>query len=518
MTEKQLESTALITVQGRSLVLGEWRKIAARSLKMLAESQHRATSDYRLVDLGEAQAMLDEAEASFARGDVERARELYEPFIIPELEQLPCHWPPYQDIVINYAVCLSNVGRPGDAANALALLEGVPGKPAGYYVNLSFALLRQGRWHEVRTCCLEGLEGFPNDGDLVGNALIAATQLQHYREGRELAERRLQPFPQFAGCGVEINPLNYFSPEKAQHADIKHENSAHGSDVARALDDVAGFAGRVFFDLREQDWPAATWWGRRAVELYREAKKLDPEAPNIRYNLASRLKQLERFDEARQELIDLAALPAGAAYNELSAHLYGECLSMEGGQIEAVKHAEQWLEIFPHSTALERLRGEAFAELCIGKFTDEGERLLYREPMVFFEGIFEGPDELSLNDHFYWARLLEWTGRTDEALEVIKKAELISPQAWQVAHHRAEFYSRAGLHDEATRWSREATERSPWRQCVWVMLSFVLQQSGRCTEAEEASANAQQVGRTRFEYVSGTLRLEDDDPRLRQLG
>lgn len=104
--------------------------------------------------------------------------------------------------------------------------------------------------------------------------------------------------------------------------------------------------------------------------------------------------------------------------------LVAKCLDLQGLRRECMDFCEQWMEKFPESVSLRRIRAETITDgFCTGREQD-GTRIVERTSLEFFENIVTDPDSRTVRDLCYLARYVEWMGDLERAYELLEQAEV----------------------------------------------------------------------------------------------
>ncbi|MDP3064256.1 MAG: tetratricopeptide repeat protein [Chloroflexota bacterium] len=373
-----------------------------------------------------------------------------------------------QAVTVNYALCLIELGHAAEAVSVLQCLSGACVKPAEYYVNLSLAHLHLKEYEEAERICRKGLALRPNDKDLLGNLLSAQSWQNKWPEAWATAQARLQL----------------------------------GRDV-HCLEEVGSLFCQLGGQLADTDWPEAARHYKKAVELLSEAKQLNPRYTTGRFNLARAYFELGGYSTALDELHSLAKESLHSSLVEPVSVLIAKSLDRVAAHKECVDFCSQWLQRFPDSTELQRVRAETIVDgFCIGREKD-GERIVERSSLEFFAAVVKDPARRQASDFCYLAELREWMGDTEEAMRVLDQAEALYPGHWEIPFDRAGFNWRKGDFVAARTDALTAAKLAPWRAQPWRLLGMACSSLGLEQEAADAQRRAEAVERARTDSVKG---------------
>jgi len=207
---------------------------------------------------------------------------------------------------------------------------------------------------------------------------------------------------------------------------------------------------------------------------------------------------LEDFPRAADELNDIAQskLPLPSAYTELWAVQKAECMDRAAMFDECRKLCDKWLEKFPNSYLLKRIRAESMTDYFIGKEKD-GIRLVERGALEFFTDVVARPDRRKSTDLIYLARIKEWIGEVDEAFALFDEADKLAPNEWDAPYCRAPSFWRLKDFETALSWAKKAAARGPWNPKSYIVLSMICKSKGSVREAEEYEHKADAIAAKR---------------------
>jgi serine/threonine protein kinase/tetratricopeptide (TPR) repeat protein len=415
---------------------------------------------FGVVELEEIAPYLDEAMALMALGEYEKAAAILAPFYIVELCKAIAHWGPVHAVAVNYALCLSATSA--DQLPALALMASVKDaepKPAEYFINLSLLRLRHFDFPEAEAVASAGLRLYPNDGDLIGNLVVAYTHQKKWSSALPAARRCLQLARSHAALLQTAVLL-----------------LAIGSDEI-------------------ENWPAAVAYFKESVALSTEASALSPRHVATRLNRAQALQKLFRLDEASAECQEAFRLserkPEFGACVALCAELLVDVRSFD----ECLSFCEQWKGQPVDRIAALRLRRTHMKVIVdhymVGKLKD-GSPVVVIPAVDFFRTQAELP-EPDPEDLLYHARISEWLGDLETAWKTMDRLLASRPNDWRAACQWAEFLVRAGKPQVALEWADIAVALAPFRPEPLDVLANVCQAAGDAKRAAETKARAEAV-------------------------
>ena len=385
-----------------------------------------------------------------------------------------------QHVAINYAVCLTELGRVEEAIKALGCLSAAKEKPAEYFINLSLALIRRADHRAAATAAADGLRLYPDDEDLIGNLLTAQTALEAFSEAAETAKVRL-----------------------ARRRDV------------HALHEVAVLHCKYADKIRELDWPLAVKNLKYAVGLLREAKALNPRHLPARFQLLIALEKMTAYSQCSAEIVATQNLVLHISDQVFLNYLFARCLDGVAAHKNCWKFCDEHLKRIAEAqptnpvprhniVRLERVRAVTIADgFCIGLMKD-GKRVIVPTAAKFFAHVVHDEQFRESGDFCYLARLHEWMEEYEQAEAVLNQAQSLYPDYWEIPFQRAAFRVRTGDYGGAIDSAERATQLAPWRTQTWELLGKVHGCLGRSIHAESANERAEEVQRVR-EQLAGEI-------------
>lgn len=335
-------------------------------------------------------------------------------------------------------------------------------------MNLSLALIHGGQAVRAEKTAKEGLLAYPDHADLLGNLLIAQ---QHQGE-----------LPEALGTASRLLELR--------------------RDV-HSLEEVAALQAGIGRELVERDYSAAAAYFWDALKLLQEAKERNPRFQTARVSLVATLIELGLVDEAMAEIEELRQLEVDRYLVPALTWHGARCLDLAAEHRACKDFCDKWLEALPGDVNLQRIRAETIVDgFCIGHERN-GERIVERSSLEFFESIVQDTERRRPTDYSYLARLKEWMGDLSAARRLLTEAAEPWPEFWGAPYDFALLELRAGNHRLAEQLARDAIRLAPWRPQPWRAIAQVLERMGRASEAGAATRRAEEIGRHRSALQRG---------------
>ncbi len=422
---------------------------------------HSKDKRYTLFDMGKYVPFLQEADTLIGLGEWQKAANILGRLFVPEMTQSNPHTPFLQGIAVNYPNCLLNLGNNGEALQVFQTISSAKAKPAEFFVNYSNALNLARNYREAETVAREGLRSFPSDKDILGNLTISLNSQGKLSEALETATHRLK-------LSRDVHSLE---------------------EMASAL--------RSLGRRKEDDnWPDAFEIYKRAISLLEEAKGMNPRYLTIRYSLAETWFDLQQYARADKELAEFFQMPMHESLRERCIALVAQCRLWVSLFKECIEFADKWLVKFPGSVLLLRPRAEAFVDGFVIGHVKDGVRIVEKSSLEFFESIVKNPEQRKVSDFCFLARLKNWMGFSDEALDILSEASVRFPSAWNVSFHRANILLMSGDTTAALPFAREAVRKGRWHASSWELLAAICH---ALSKFDEAAASKQKAIDTRAE-------------------
>jgi serine/threonine protein kinase len=396
-----------------------------------------ADRTYAVMEGDDTDKYLQEAGVLMATGDYGQAERIYAGFFIRDMVLALPDFPLHQLVTVNYSHCLTERGRHKEAIKVLQALANARHKSAEYFINLSYAQIRDKAFADALQTAQQGLNVFPNDSDLRGNLLTAQTQLDMFVEAAETAKVRL-------GQVRDVSSLLEVALLHSNYADT----------------------------LVELDWPLAVRNYSYAVQLLSEAKTLNARDLRVRLQLAIVLERMGAYLKCTEQVAALLDMQLTMSNRLLAVYLHARCLDRVGAYAECAKFCDGWLKGIgdaPASssisefakTRIERVRAVTVSDGFSLGMMDGDRRVIYRGLLEFFAQVV-GKEKLRENSDFcYLARHHEWMEQFEAAYAVLAAAEELYPEYWEVPFRKAEFLDRSGEHGAALESAERATVLAP---------------------------------------------------------
>jgi tetratricopeptide (TPR) repeat protein len=348
-------------------------------------------------------------------------------------------------------------------------------KPAEYFVNLSWLLLQNHRFAGAEQVAREGLAGFPNDTDLLGNLSLALSCADRYDEALPVAERCL----------------------------------AVSGDV-HSLEQVALIEMSLGDQKRYNDWPSAVRHYGNALSLLTEGKKRNPRYLVIRFNLTRVLIHLGYEASCTAELDEIAKIGLTDAWPELWAGRRAQCLQSSGSFYDCWQFCNAWLQKFPKSISLQRTRAEVLTELCVGKLI-EGTQGVEPSCLDFFQTIIQDTRNRTAKDFVYLARITNWASDNPAlAYTLLDEAETLDRGMWEIPFYRAQFRHHSGDSESALYHARQACAKAPWHPECWDLVARIHGALGVPDEAACSRQRAANVSEVRKRLAAEAVQVAED--------
>jgi TolB-like protein/Flp pilus assembly protein TadD len=269
--------------------------------------------------------------------------------------------------------------------------------------------------------------------------------------------------------------------------------------IVRALRIILGDAERKALKAKTQDI--------RAYEYYLRGRQYsDLRKKSLTY-------ALEMFKRAVEIDPDYASAHAGIADTLCVMYLLFHTRS--GYVEEAQKFAERALALDPDLAEAHHARGMVYS--CVRDY-DRG-NAEFATAMRLDPRFFETP--------YYWGRNLIWQGKPDEAIRVLRIAQVLRPESFDIGSMLSLAYSNAGKHAEAEaarlhslKLIHERLELNPDDPRAWVLAATHYANNGDRQAAENAIDRALAIdddALTFYNIACAHALLRDEDKAITYL-
>lgn len=424
---------------------------------------------YGLIDLDNLIPYLKEAEHLASIGEYDKAVIIYSSLFIPEIAREIPDLEFISVIAVNYANCLIKTNKASEAINVLECVSGAETKSAEFYLNLSLAYLHRKLYEKAEATAKSGLLIYKDDKDLIGNLLIAQSVLEKYDEALVTAELRL----------------------------------THGRDV-HSLEEVANLYIRLGRQIEDSDWPLAVNYFSLAIGLFREAIHLNPRWFTAHYGVAHAFFCLENYYQSLDKLIELVGHPLYISLRLRCICLTARCLDRSAQFKACYDLCEKWLCEYPDHIELKRIKAETTVDgFCIGKELN-GKRVVDKYSLEFFENVINTSDRIS-SDYCYLARLYEWMGYEQDAIEILNEADSLYPNIWEIGFTEAMIKYRIKDYSKALTIANVLKDIASWKPKTWELLSWIHESMGNEIEEKQASERAELIRQRRDELIDAVI-------------
>lgn len=364
-------------------------------------------------------------------------------------------------LAVNYGNSLVQLGKSTKAISVFSSLTNAPHKPDTYFVNLSLAYLHEQRPELAERTARSGIALYPNDKDILGNLTIALIHQQKFDDALDFASQRLK-------LSRDVHSLEELA--------IIHRSLAQ--------------------DLKEEDLPLSIDHLKIALDLLLEAKDQNPRFPTARISLGKTLFDLHRFSDAMVELSDLLNNSGlHRSIQELAIVQIAKCMDKTSKDRACLEFCNKHLEHFPDNIEMKRVRAQNLIDVFVIGNIQDGVPIVERSSLEFFETTCNDRNIRTPSDLCYLARLYEWMGRIDDALELLEEAEELNPDFWEPPYNLGVIHWRQNNFDGALPTLLRASELAPWRRQPWFILSKIYEQLGRSEELSSAKSRIESLDR-----------------------
>lgn len=417
----------------------------------------RGNRGYAVAEAEDLKIYLEEAGHLMQLGDYKKAARILAAAFVPELARNNPESPYQQSVAINYAVCLTQLEKPQEATKVLSHLSNATALPVEYYINLSDAYLHLADHERAEAAADEGLSTIGDDPALTGNLLLARAGQGKIGESDQLIHRLLEQERSFDSyCAVGY-----------------------------ALIEAASAS-------RNTDLPAAAQALGSSIRVLEEARKLNPQHRKPGLLLARAWFDLANYGRAAEVLRETRKLGLHPQEVEYSVGLFARCHLQTAAFDRAIAFCDSWLEHFPDSLELKRVKSRAIIDgKCRGNIHD-GKRVVDSWTLNFLASLVEEPNHRKPDDYCDLASLVSWAGDVPRARHLLKKALDIWPEHHETPAMLGELHLNANL-QKSDKYASIARDIAPWRTRTWRLTAQVAEKQGDATRAEQARKRKQEV-------------------------
>ena len=194
------------------------------------------------------------------------------------------------------------------------------------------------------------------------------------------------------------------------------------------------------------------------------------------------------------------------SHKEACACISADLLNDAAEHSTCLEFCNKWLPVLGMDEYKEWMQRTRAGVICdqfmIGKESN-GKRVLIKDVVEFFQSKVEAIKEPRSEDLLYWARIKDWLGETEQALEVIAKIEKTSPSWWKPHAIKARWLSRLGQTEAAFQEIQVSINLAPHRPEPLDHLEALYLTVGKPQEAEAAKTRADEVFTWRQKLCAG---------------
>lgn len=409
---------------------------------------------YRLFELEDLTPYLKEAEHLSALKEHNKVIEIYNKlYNKSQFEKFP-DFGYFQFIAINLGNELNKIGEKTQALETILSVSNAVSKPSAYYIDLSNIYISMSRFQECCETCEQGLKVFPNDPDLLGNYTISLTQCGMYDKAYINAKKRL--------------------------------------DISRDVHSLCE-AGSLWYNYGEEcknsDFPKAIESYKTAYRLYKEALQCNSRYTTALYNAALLLFKMRRYGDSTSIGVEISKIEKGTS--ETLAFYAARNMQWTSAFQEALDYCNQWLQYYPNSIHLQRIKAEILVDECsIGNYAKNGLPIVNKFGLEFFTNITKDNIKREPSDIIFLAKLHCWINDSKNinyGIELLKYGDKYYRNIWQFNFYLAAFYLQYNKPKEALEEALKCKEKAPWRETVYNILSKAYAANGEELKAIEAS-------------------------------
>jgi len=397
--------------------------------------------------------IIEEANMLVASQRTDEAAKLLRPFIgVENIISKDFKWHSGTDLLQTYAHALILDRKFEEAERCYHSLSRFKERPAVYYVNYAYLNLLQKRPERVVELCLEGLQSFPKDKDLLGNLSTGYMMLGDSNNAISYAYKSM-------GVGaVDVNDCEQFNNAlKMQTSSLRYTN----------LD--------AFRENMINRW--------RAIA---KGLSLNPNWPALHFAFAEYVSEIDEHDGEHIARVEFNNRIMAGELQHVLVEMWAKNLweiAWFSSKREVICNSINLIGTRMNDKDL-KLRHkaavwDAYYSLIL-HFT-EGNENAYDWLLTKDEGKYRNPIEA--------AEILHKQGKKDEAYEIIL-AECQRPN-WRANRMAAGLYMRDKNFTKAIDVAKKGVSIMPAHREVWQTLATAYKKSGAEKESTEALAHAQ---------------------------
>lgn len=411
----------------------------------------KGTNGFGLVEQNDITPYLKEAMALSSLGEYSKAIDIYKRLFVKDLFKRFPDLEYHQIIAVNYANDLNSSGMAEEALQVITTISSSANKSAEYYLSLSSIYISLGGYDKCVEVSQEGLKLYPEDSDLIGNQTIGLSQIGRLDEAVQSAKKRLK-------LGRDIH----------------------------AVCEAAGVMYKYAESLKNKDFPIAIDFYKQSLALYREALNINPRYQTAMYNVALLLFKMKRFSDALDYGVEISKIERGTS--EINAFYVARNMlwtsNFEGG----LKFCDRWLEAYPNSIFLKRVRAEILVDgYVIDNYTEDGLPIVEESSLEFFTWIVKDSKNMLPSDIIFLAKIHCWMGEEEikYGLDLLEWGKNHYPENWKFNFYLAAFALKYKDYKKALQEAIDCNKKAPWRETTYNLLAKAYSANGQEDLAEK---------------------------------
>lgn len=449
-----------------TVIIGEGDITKTIQLNNLAnDSKITNLNNYALIDRNKITKHLKEAKVLCDIKEYRKAINILKYLVNDELIIDFPDFPEYQEYIVNYALCLIEIGEFNEALNKLLLLKNAKNKSAAYYTNLSYVYICMFNWNKAKLLSEEGLSKYPDDMFLLNNLTTSLTKLNEHESALKFALKSV--------------------------------------DMDANIKSLIGL-GNTYFNIAESlkntDLPKAFENYDNAICNFKKAISLNPNFYDAKINLCHCLFKTQRIEECQKECLKIYKSNSNINFKIISLLIeakillwhvgYMECINFCDGYLDKIKESDN--RFFIH---LRRVREEA-ALNALWEAKKIGKSFPINSAYEFFKKIINDENLRIESDFSILAQIILETSNVNcvnDAIEVLTKGINLYPNHWRYYFVLSLIYNNVNYIEIAYQNILKASELAPWRESVWGLMSVICSKLNKENEAKFANQKYLQV-------------------------